>query len=180
VDPITIGLQVVGMGMQLFGGLSAAGEAKHQAEISQQIAGNEQQINLQKQQQMQLEARRQQMETFRNVQRARAQATNAAVSQGAQFGSGLMGGLDQLSDSANNSLRNVDQNKQISQNIFGYNNQISSEKAQISASQGSQATDQAWASMGGTLVKDAGTIGGLGKDLTSSMKFNSGGMLFQS
>src|ERR1700731_1216850 len=98
MDPISIGLGIAGLGMQLFGGLGQADVAKQQSQISAQIAGisggvaqDEQAIQVQKQQQMQLEASRSNLQNFRNVQQAHAQSLASATSSGAEFGSGLKG-----------------------------------------------------------------------------------------
>jgi hypothetical protein len=61
-------------------------------------------------------------------------------------------------------IAGVSQNLQIGENIFGINNDISNKKIQLSSIQGSMATDQAWSSLGGALVKAGPTIGGLSKD----------------
>lgn len=163
MDPISIGLGVVGLGMQIFGGIKGSEVAHQQAQESRAIAGDEQKINEQKRQQMLLEANRRQMEIFRNQQRARAQATNAAVQQGAQFGSGLQGGLAQVDDMSFFNLQGINQNVQIGQNIFDQNADISSHKMKL-ADLGADAADAAGiASLGGALMKAGPTIGAFGK-----------------
>lgn len=168
MDPISIGLSVVGLGMQLFGGIKGAEVAHQQADVSSQIAGDEQKVNEQKQAQMKLQAQRAQMEVFRNAQRARAQATNSATQQGAQFGSGLQGGLAQISDDASTNLLGISQNLEIGQNIFGINNDISAKKMQLAQLGGEAATDQGIASLGGALIKAGPTIGAFGKNIGAS------------
>jgi hypothetical protein len=163
MDPFTLGAGIVGLGLQLFGGMGASHKAKEIATLNSQVAQDEQAVNAQKQQQMELSARRQQMEVFRNAQRLRAQATAAAVNQGASFGSGLQGGLSQITDQADFNSLGISQNLQIGENIFGINNDISSKKAQISTLQGQQATDTSLMSLGGALVSNSGTIGRIGQ-----------------
>lgn len=163
MDPLTIGLQAVGLGLQLFGAAGAADKAKEAASINKQMAGDEQDINAQKRLQMEMSARRMQMETLRNAQRARAQATAAAVNQGANMGTGLQGGLAQISDDANTNLFGINSNLKIGENIFDINNKISGEKMQLADVQAQQATDQSFMSLGGSLVQNAGTIGNIGK-----------------
>lgn len=167
MDPISLGLAAVGFGLQLFGGISAAGHAKEAAQINQQIAADEGKINEQKKMQMELDARRQQLQVFRNAQRLRAQATAAAVNQGASYGSGLQGGLAQITDQEQFNLLGIGQNLQIGQTIFGYNQDISSQKQKLASVQSDVASDAAWASLGGSLVKNSGTIGGLAKDFSA-------------
>lgn len=167
MDPVSLGIMAVGLGLQAYGGFSAAGRAKEASQISQNIAADEQKINDQKRTQMELEARRMQMQTFRNAQRLRAQATAAAVNQGASKGSGLQGGLAQIQDYAAEGLTNIGQNLEIGRNIFSLNDDISAQKQRLASIQGEGATEQALASLGGSLVKYGPTIGGLAKDYTA-------------
>lgn len=172
MDPISLGLTVVGMGMQLFGGLGQANVSKQQAQVSQDIARQEQGINQQKQQQMQLESRRGLLQNFRNAQRLRSQATAAAVNQGAQFGSGLQGGLAGITNTATENALGINQATEIGTNIFNYNNAISSDKQKLASLGGQSAYDQSLGNIGGMLAKNAGTISGLTKDAGSN--FGSG------
>lgn len=161
MDPITIGLQVVGMGMQIFGGMSAADDAKREAELSKQISGFQQKQNEVRRQQMELSASRSQIENVRNMQRARAMATASAVNQGAQFGSGLQGGIAQINSAAGWQNLGIDQNLQLGNKMFDYQNQISGLQGQMADVKGQQAEDAAWASLGGSLMKSAGGIGNI-------------------
>src|SRR6266446_5197478 len=137
-NPVSIGLGLAGLAMQVFGGLGAADVSKQQARISAQvagvsgeIAGDELQIQAQKQQQMQLEANRMQLQNFRNVQQARARSLASATTQGAEFGSGLEGGLASASDQGNVNALGINQNLEIGRNIFGIDTDISQKKIQI-------------------------------------------------
>lgn len=161
VDPLTAGLGIIGLGMQIFGGIEASKEANKQAQLSQQSYAAEQKVNDQRRQAMELSASRQQLENYRNVQRVRAAGLNAAVSQGAGLGSGIAGGQAQAIDQGLFNSLGISQNLQIGRNIFGLNDQISGYKSQISQSQSNQATDQGWASLGGAIVKNSGTIGNI-------------------
>lgn len=163
-DPVSAGLQVIGLGLQLYGGIEASRKAHEAANINVGIAADEQKINAQKQEAMQLSSRRQQLEVFRNQQRLRAQATNAAVNQGAQFGSGLQGGLAQVDDQSLFNAQGINQNLEIGQNIFGINNDISSKKMQLAQIGADQATATGVSSLGGALVKDGPVIGQLGSN----------------
>lgn len=167
MEPISASLGVLGLGLQMFGGFSAASKANQANTINQGIASDERAINDQKRVQMEMEARRGQMEQFRNIQRLRAQGTAAAVNQGAQTGSGLQGGLAQVSDQGLFNLQGINQGLAIGENIFNINNDISNKKMQLSQVQSDAAADQAWASLGGALVKNSGTIGGLSKDIAA-------------
>lgn len=163
MDPFTLGAGIVGLGLQLFGGIGASNDAHRASEINQGIAQDEQGINEQKRTQMEMTARRQQLEVMRNAQRARAQGTAAAVNQGANLGSGLQGGLAQITDQAAFNSQGISNNLAIGENIFNYNNDISGKKQQLSSVQADQATDQSIMSLGGALVSNSKTIGNIGK-----------------
>jgi len=169
MDPISAGLSVVGFGLQFFGGMEFAKISKQQVQQSMAIAADEQKINEQKQAQQQLEARRMQMQTLRNAQRARAMGTAAAVSQGASLGSGLQGALAQNTDEGLFNLSGINQASQIQSNIFGINNDISGHKIELAKLGGEQAQYQGLASLGGSLMKIGPTVGAFGKDLTAGI-----------
>jgi len=165
MNPLEMGMDIVGIGLQAFGAFGASSAAKREAEISKGIAADEEKVNLQKYQQMQLEAQRMSLQQFRNIQRLRSQATAAAVNQGAQFGSGLQGGLAGVTDQGLQNVLGINQNKEIGSNIFGINEDISGKKMQMADAQSDMAQAQAWSSLGGAMVKDAGTVGNLGKNV---------------
>lgn len=170
MDPLsalTAATQVVGLGMSLFGGASAASDAKQAANIQSNIAGLEGGLEDQRHTAMELSARRQSVETLRNNQRLRAQAVNTAVAQGAQFGSGLSGGLAQVQDQGLFSLAGLNQNLEIGETMFNINKEITGQKQQLAQVQGQMATDQGIASLGGALVKSGGAIGQIGSSALS-------------
>lgn len=174
MDPLTLGLGIAGLGLQLFGGLGQANVSKQQAQVSGNIATQEQNINVQKQMQQTLDAQRMQLQNYRNAQRQRSLATAAAVNQGASQGSGLQGGLAGITDMANFNNRSVNQNTQISNNIFGYTSAINADKTQLAQLGGQAATDQGLASLGGSLIKAGPIIGALGKNIFGGSSDSSG------
>lgn len=172
---------VVGLGMSIFGGVSAADDAKKAANIQSTIAGDEGQLEEQRHQAMLLSASRQQVEILRNNQRARSTAMNNAVNQGAQFGSGIQGGLGQIQDQSLFNLAGVNQNLEIGNKMFDINQQITQQKQQLAQVQGQSATDQGIASLGGAITKAGPTIGALGQSgysqLSDSLSLFRGGSL---
>jgi hypothetical protein len=166
MEPISVGLGIVGLGMQLFGGFGAANAQKQIAGLSAGVSQDEQRVNAQKQQQVQLQGRRMQLENLRNVQRARAKDTAAAVSGGAQFGTGLQGGLASASDQGTTNALGINQSLMASQNIFGINSDISGKRVQMANLGGTEATDQGIASLGGAVVKSGPILGAGYKDIT--------------
>lgn len=169
MDPLTIGMGIAGLGMQIFGGLGQASVSRQEANVSSNIATQEQGINVQKQMQQTLDANRMQLQNFRNAQRQRSLATAAAVNQGGGAGtglqgSGLAGGLAGITAQSDYNTRSVNQNTQISQNIFGLTSNINSDKFQLAQLGGQSATDQGIASLGGALIKSGPTVGALGQN----------------
>lgn len=149
----------IGLGAQLFGGLDSAKVGKEQAAVSADEAKQEQGINDAKQQAMELSGRRTQMEDIRNTQRARAMSLNTATNQGAQFGTGLQGGLDQIMDQGLFNLSGVNSALQTGREINTFNSAISADKIRMAQLGGQSATDQGIASLGGALIKAGPVIG---------------------
>lgn len=147
--------------MQIFGGMSSASNAKAQAAVSQDEARQEMGINAQKQQAMEIDARRRSLEQVRQTQQAQSLATARATSQGAQFGSGLQGGLAEVQDQGNFNLQGINQSLQIGRQINQYNQNIDQDKIQSAALGGQQATNQGIMSLGGALMSSGPTIGKL-------------------
>lgn len=158
----------VGLGMQIFGGMGASEKASQIAGVQAGIAQNEGRINDVRRQQMQFEARRSQLEIFRNAQRARAQGLNAATNQGAQMGSGLQGGQAQATNQGLFNAKGVNQNLAFGENIFGIQGDITKQKMQVSQLGGEMATDQGIASLGSSIFKAGPTIG----NIAQAPKFN--------
>lgn len=177
MDPISLAIGAVGLGMQIFGGMGQSKNAAQAAKISQDEARQEQGINEQKQQAMELSGRRQQMEISRNAQRARAMATNSAVSQGAQFGSGLQGGLAEIEDQSLFNMVGVNSALQTGRNIAGYNNNITQDKIAMANVQSDSAKNAGIASLGGALIKAGPIIGNLSQGFGGSKigSFSDGG-----
>lgn len=177
LSDLTAVTQVVGLGMSLFGGASAASDAKQAAQIQSNIAGSEQELEGQRYEAMQLSAKRQSLETLRNNQKLRANAVNTAVNQGAQFGSGLSGGLAEVQDQGAFALAGINKNLAFGENMFNINKDITNSKQQLAQVQGQMATDQGIASMGGALTKAGPTIGAIGQtggSYLSSLNLGSG------
>ena len=163
MNPLTIGFMAAGMAGQIYGGIKQSKIAGEQAQVSEDVAQQEQGINAQKMQQMTLQAGRTQLENFRNVQKARAQGLTSATNQGAQFGSGLQGGQAQATDQGLYNALGINQNLAIGQNIAGLNDKISQDKMMMASLGGSSATAAGIASLGGAMVQMGPTIGNISK-----------------
>jgi len=161
---IGAGIAAVGLGMSLFGGFNQASASKEYAErsyaVQSQISANENLVNNQREIAMQLNARRNSLEQFRNTQRMAARATAAATTQGAQFGSGLAGGLGQVTAQGVYNVAGLNQNLEIGENIFGLDRTISGEKLQLAKLQSdygvTSATNQGFSSLGSSLMSLSG------------------------
>jgi cell division protein FtsL len=142
-----------GLGFSLFGGLQQMDASKEEADISKNIAGYEQQINEKHRQAMELDANRQQMQTVRTAQVARATALQNATTQGAQQGSGLQGGYGGIAGQTGVNQLGISQNLQIGENLFDLNNQISQQKMRMADAKSKAAQGQGLASFGGDIMK---------------------------
>lgn len=154
-------VSAVGLGMSIFGGNEQADIAKQQAGVSRDIASQEQGINAEKQKAMEISGRRQQLEVYRNEQRLRAQATNAAVNQGAFLGSGLQGGLAQITDQTIFNGAGINSGLETGRAIAGYNNKISGDKMQLASLGGDAASAAGLTSLGGAVMKAGPVVGQL-------------------
>lgn len=168
MDPISLAMGAIGLGMQIFGGSKAADNSAQQAAVSQDEAKQEQGINNLKQQQMEMDAKRQQLEMIRTAQRASALAQSRATNQGAQFGSGLQGGLAQITDQSLVNLSGVNQAVDIGRGINAFNQNISGDKMQMATLGAEQAKDQGIVSMGGAIMKAGPMIGPMFKGFGSN------------
>jgi len=177
MDPISIGIMAIGTGLDLFGKVLGMGAAKKEAALNKQaaqynmqIAQNEMKVEEQKRNAMRLDASRKQIENIRSAQLARSMAVNNAVNQNAQFGTGLSSGLAQITGRANWNAEGIESNLEIGENIFGINKTIGDLKVAKAAlgpkyadAQEQAAMGQGLSSLGGSLVKNGGTIGSLGQ-----------------
>lgn len=162
-NPIGVASSLGGLGLSIFGGVSKTEASKRQAEISMQIAGQEMKQDAVRRQAMELSARRQQIEVLRNAQRARSLALNNATSQGAQFGSGLQGGLGQIQGATNWNIGGIRQNLGFGEQMFDLNNSISQLKIQMAQAGGQAATAQGISNLGTSLMGASEPLGRLTK-----------------
>lgn len=99
--------------------------------INKGIAAQQTEIEAQKRQAMEVDARRQQLEIIRGQQRARALGLTNATAQGSSKGSGLQGGYGQASGQAGTNLVGVQQALQSGENIFDANANITGLNSQM-------------------------------------------------
>lgn len=171
MDPVSLGIAAIGLGMQVFGAFKGSEDAAKASQISKDEAKQEQAINDQKQKAMEVDARRKQLEIIRTSQQAQALATSRATNQNAQFGSGLQGGLAEVEGQSAFNLQGVNNSLEIGRNINTLNRNISNDKMQMADVQSSQATDAAFMSLGGTIMKAGPFVGQLSQGLGFSSSF---------
>ncbi len=152
----SFGLQAIGTGLQIAGGLNAMHAQKEEAEASRGITMLEMQSDRQRRQAMELSAQRSSLEVTRNAQRARAMGTENAVASGSQLGSGLQGGLAQVQGQATTNQLGISQNLQIGRNIFDINASISAARIAESNAKSKEATAQGISSLGSSISKFGG------------------------
>jgi hypothetical protein len=100
-------ISAIGLGVQTIGQIQQT-KAMKQAEAQRQKQAN-------------LEATRQRRDIVRNAIMARSTAVSNAANQGAQYGSGLPGGIGQIEGRAGNQQVASEQNQEIGNNIFAAN-----------------------------------------------------------
>ena len=137
--------------------------AQAQTETQKAMVDVEQQQNVLRHQATHMQAQRMQMENLRNAQRARSLALAGAVTSGAQFGSGLSGGFGQISGAANTNALGINQNLQLSDQMFSLDTKLSGLKKQY-AEQGGQI------SLGSGLMELGGTVSKYNPQITSLTK----------
>lgn len=174
-NPIAIASGAIGLGMTLFGGSQQVSAAKQTAEAQRQIAADEIKQDSVRRKAMELAASRQQMEVFRNAQRARALALNNATSQGAQFGSGLQGGYGQVGGQANWQSSGIQRNLGFGEQMFDINNEINQQKMIIAAAGGTSATGAGISKLGSTLMSSFGPIKNISGTIGGTNAFSSNG-----
>lgn len=162
MDPISIGLGVVGLGTSLYGMFGSVSNAHAESQVSQDEIGLEQKQNDVRQQAMETSGRRNQLQILRTTQRARAMAVQAGSSQtGSLTGSGVQGGIAETTNEGYYGLQGVNQQLSFGRSLFGLDASISADKQRMSQLKGSDATDQGITSLGNAAMKIGPTVGNI-------------------
>lgn len=151
----------VGIASGIAGTATSIVGASAQGDAQQQMLGIQAKEQQQRQNLFEIEQQRKRVEDLRNAQTASSTARSRAVNQGAQFGSGLLGGLAQVQGESNYNLLGIQQNTQIGENMFGLDQQLT--QAKIASAQAStmQSIGGSLTSFGGAVVNSMGNIGKL-------------------
>ena len=141
-------------------GLAAAGTVTQMVASGEQAAASRRQETLRRRQ-MDLESTRQRRGVIRQALRARSQALIAGTEPGASLGSGMAGGLGQVSSQAAGNLQGINQAQEIGIGMFQTNQQITG--AQELASFGGGLS-----SLGSSFYSNSETLGRLGNYFTKT------------
>ena len=151
-------------GVGALAGLAGAGVGIYGAIQQGAIARDEKQAEQIRNEQMNLDAMRKKRDTLRQAQIASSQATATAYSQGGGSSSGLQGAIDQISGQSGVNFTGINQNQQLG-------NQLSSVYGRKANDMWSNSTLMGFgtglSSLGGGMVRNAGTIASVGSFLGS-------------
>jgi len=163
MDPISLSFMAISLATTGLGMFDKMKGASAQTAAQEQMIGVERQENSLRNQIMHLTANREQMQNLRNVQRARSLATSNAVSSGAQFGSGLQGGLEQVGGAGNTNALNLSQDVQGGDTMFGLSNEMSAAKIAYAQAGGDINTGTGLMQLGQTIGQYNSQLTGLTK-----------------
>lgn len=174
---MAVSAAVVGIGTALAGTATSMIGASEQGDAQQQMLAIQAKEQQQRQNLFEIEQQRKRVEDLRNAQTATSTARSRAVNQGAQFGSGLLGGMAQVKGESNYNLLGIQQNTQIGENLFDLDQQLT--EAKIASAQAStlQQIGGSLTSFGGSVINSMGNIGKLTSGFGSSS--SSGGSASQ-
>lgn len=165
---ITAIVGAVGLASAAVGTATSIIGASAQGDAQQQMLAIQAQEQKQRQNLFEIEQQRKRVEDLRNAQGATALARSRAVNQGAQFGSGLLGGLAQVKGESNYNLLGIEQNTQIGENLFSLDNQLSQAKIASAQAATVQSIGSSLTSFGGAAINSMGAIGNLTSGFGSS------------
>jgi len=167
MDPLTLGVGAVSLGLSLFGAFDKYQGA--QAQTSAEIAkvGLEEKQDAVRRQAMELSSRRMSLENARKVQQAQSATTAGATAAGAQFGSGLSGATAGESGQGNVNELATMQNLLQGRQMFDLNAQINEQKIKYFQGGGQMNEGAGLSSLGQMLSQNQGTINSFGKQANS-------------
>lgn len=164
----SLAIGAAGVGTSVAGAMSAA-------EANKNIAGLEGKAEEQRKNAMELDARRKSLEQVRVMQRAHYMAQNNANNQGALQGSGVQGGYGQVAGMGYTNLAGIGQNREIGENLFGINSQISGQKMNLADAQSMSAIGSGLTSLGSMGMGALGNFGKLSQGFPTQSVFGGGG-----
>lgn len=163
MDPVTLSLTAISVGLSAFGMFEKYSGEKAQEATQEKMIKTEQQQNDLRQRMMNLAASRERMELLRNAQRARSLALAGAARSGAQFGSGLQGGFGQISGATNVQGEKITQDTEAGNLMFGLQNTLSQEKIEYAKEGGTVNLGQGLMDIGQSIGKNSSQLTDLSK-----------------
>jgi hypothetical protein len=157
----SIGLPFMAAGL-IGGGISnyfASQDMKGATQASKNIIALEQQQNDLKWQQAQVGLRRASLQNFRNAQQMRSQALVSATNQGAQFGSGLQGGMGQIGAEYMENEGALQMSYTFGQKDYDINKSIGAQKTAMADYESKAATAQGYGSLFSGIFSMGNSIG---------------------
>lgn len=158
---MAVSAAVVGIGAAIAGTATSIAGASAQNDAQHQELAISQQENAQRQHLFEIEQQRKRVEDLRNAQQATSTARTRAVNQGAQFGSGLLGGVGQIQGESNYNILGIQQNTQIGENMFALDSQMTQAKVASANASTMQGIGSSLTSLGGSVINSLGAIGNL-------------------
>lgn len=156
-----IGTTAIGLGMQGYGMVqNQRGQAAYNA-AQMQILEQERAAEAMRRRMMEIDARRRQLQSVRESQRARSLALSNAASQGAQYGSGVQGGFGQIAGQTTRNIQEINDALGFGQQMFGINEQISNARMQMGQAQTMMSQASGLSSLGGSIMSAGPTLGNI-------------------
>lgn len=171
---ILVAATVASVGVSAYGISQQTKAAKDSANASADVARQEQQAEAVRQQAMEADARRKQLENLRQMQRARAMSLSSATNQGAIYGTGLQGGYGQISGQGNFNAQGIDQSLSTGEQLFGINSNISQDRVNMAGYSANAAMGAGLTSLGGSILTASSSLGRLSGGFGSSTKSGDG------
>lgn len=147
-------ITAVGMGLSGVGAYMQYKGSKDQAKAQNAAAASQREADAVRRQAMEFDALRRRRENIRQGQMARALAVSRATNQGAESGSGLEGGIGQISGRTGINLTGVQGQLGFGRSIFDINAQTSSFYAQAAAAGTRSSLGSGLVSLGGAVVRN--------------------------
>lgn len=151
IGAVSVAASAIGTGISV-------SAAQAQGSAQKQALAAEQQAEATRQQAMNYEAERQKQETIRQAQVARGVALNNAANSGSQFGSGVQGGISEITGASDTRVGGIGTEQSFGNSIFAANAARTGAQIRGADAQAEGAIGSGISSLGGMLIRDQGTI----------------------
>lgn len=175
---MAISAAVIGVASAVAGTATSIYGAEQQGAAQQQMLAVQAKEQEQRKNLFEIEQQRKRVEDLRNAQQASSVSRSRAVNQGAQFGSGLLGGLAEIKGESNYNILGIEQNTQIGENLFSLDNQLTQAKIASAQAVTTQSIGSSLTSFGGSIVNSMGNIGKLTSGFGSTPSSSVSGSAF--